>query len=161
MRIILYQMKSDPRKIGKTKVREKVISHAILKEPTNVINPTYIIKSTAVLDGLQPNLLDCNYLYDASSKKYYFVNNIIRDNGGILQFQCAVDVLETYKDKLLQMTAFIERQENVYSPYIPDSELKITTANSQSGVARVVDKYSVGNLGNSVSYVISVNGGEQ
>lgn len=152
-------MKSDPRKVGKSKVREKVISHAILKEPTNVINPTYIIKSTAVLDGLQPNLLGCNYLYDDSCKKYYFVNNIIRDNGGILQFECTVDVLETYKQNILQLTTLVERQENKYNPYIPDSELKITSASSSTGKARILDKYSVGNLGNSFSYVITVNGG--
>ena len=67
--------------------------------------------------------------------------------------------METYKNNILSLTTLIERQENVYSPYIVDNELKVSTANRDSGVSRVLDKYSVGTLGNNISYVITTVGG--
>ena len=152
-------MKSDRRKIGKTKVRVKNIANAVLKNECSIINPIFVLKNAQVIDSSRPNILKCNYLYSSDFKKYYFVENITCREGGIYEFNCSVDVLETYKNNILQLTTLVERQENKFSPYIPDSELKITSANSSTGKARVLDKYSIGNLGNSFSYVITVNGG--
>ena len=100
-----------------------------------------------------------NYLYSYATKKYYFVSDIRWVTGSCLELICVEDVLESYKNEIRNITTLIERQENIYSPYIVDDELKVSTANRNTGIARVLDKYSVGALGNNFSFVITTVGG--
>ena len=160
MKIILYSMTSDRRKIGKQKAVLFELENVILKDNTSVINPTFIFNRKKPLNNESiPNYFTCNYIYSYGTNKYYFVNDIRMINASSLEFICTVDVLETYKNNILSLTTLIERQENIYSPYIVDNELKLTTANRDTGVSRVLDKYSVGMLGNNVTYVITTVGG--
>lgn len=160
MKIILYSMTSDKRKIGKTKARLFELDNVVMKDSTSVVNPTFIFNRKKPQENeILPSYFSCNYIYSYATKKYYFVNDIRMANASALEFVCTVDVLETYKNNILSLTTLIERQENLYSPYIVDNELKVSTANRDSGVSRVLDKYSVGSLGNSISYVITTVGG--
>ena len=160
MKIILYSMTSDKRKIGKTKARLFELDKVVMKENTSVINPTFVFNRKKPQENeILPSYFSCNYIYSYGTKKYYFVNDIRMSNASALEFVCTEDVLETYKNNILSLTTLIERQENIYSPYIVDNELKLSTANRDSGVSRVLDKYSVGSLGNNISYVITTVGG--
>ena len=160
MKIILYSMTSDKRKIGKTKAQLFELDKVVMKEDTSVINPTFVFnRKNPQLNEILPNYFSCNYIYSYGTEKYYFVNDIRMSNASALEFICTVDVLETYKNNILSLTTLIERQENIYSPYIVDNELKLTTANKTTGISRVLDKYSVGTLGNNISYVITTVGG--
>ena len=161
MKIILYSMTSDKRKIGKTKAKLFELDNVVMKEGTSVINPTFVFnRKKPRQNEILPNYFSCNYIYCYDTKKkYYFVNDIRMNNASALEFICTEDVLETYKNNILSLTTLIERQENVYSPYIVDNELKLSTANKKTGISRVLDKYSVGFLGNNISYVITTVGG--
>ena len=160
MKIVLYSMTSDKRKIGKTKARILVLDNVVMKENTSVINPTFVFNRKKPRENeILPNYFSCNYIYSYGTKKYYFVNDIRMSNASALEFICTEDVLESYKNKILSLTTLIERQEKVYSPYIVDNELKVSTANRDTGISRVLDKYTVGNLGNNISYVITTVGG--
>ena len=162
MKIILYSMTSDKRKIGKIKARLFDLDNVVLKDETSVVNPTFVFnRKKPQQNELLPNYFSCNYIYSYGTKKYYFVNDIRMKNASALEFICTEDVLETYKNEILSLTTLIERQENVYSPYIIDNELKLSTANRDTGVARVLDKYSVGTVGNNFSYVITTVGGRE
>lgn len=160
MKIILFSMTSDKRKIGKTKAKLFELDKVVMKENTSVINPTFILNRKKPQENeILPKYFSCNYIYSYGTKKYYFVNDIRMSNASALEFICTEDVLETYKNNILSLTTLIERQEKLYSPYIVDNELKVSTANSETGVSRVLDKYSVGSLGNNISYVITTVGG--
>ena len=160
MKIVLYSMTSDKRKIGKTMARILELDNVVMKEDTSVINPTFVFNRKKPRENeILPKYFSCNYIYSYGTKKYYFVNDIRMSNASALEFICTEDVLESYKKKILSLTTLIERQEKVYSPYIVDNELKVSTANSDTGISRVLDKYTVGNLGNNISYVITTVGG--
>ena len=160
MKIILYSMTSDKRKIGKTKARLFELDNVVLKDDTSVVNPTFVFnRKKPQQNELLPNYFNCNYIYSYGTKRYYFVNDIRMLNGSELEFICVEDVLETYRNEILSLTTLIERQENLYSPYILDNELRISTANVETGIPRKLDKYSVGTLGNNFSYVITTVGG--
>ena len=160
MKIVLYSMTSDKRKIGKTMAKILELDNVVMKENTSVINPTFVFNRKKPRENeILPNYFSCNYIYSYGTKKYYFVNDIRMSNASALEFICTEDVLESYKNKILSLTTLIERQEKVYSPYIVDNELKVSTANRDTGISRVLDKYSVGNLGNNISYVITTVGG--
>ena len=162
MKIILYSMTSDKRKIGKRKAILFELDKVVMKENTSVINPTFVFnRKKPQVNEILPNYFSCNYIYSYATKKYYFVNDIRMNNASALEFVCTEDVLETYKNNILSLTTLIERQENVYSPYIVDNELKLTTANKKTGISRVLNKYSVGSLGNNISYVITTVGGSE
>ena len=160
MKIILYSMTSDKRKIGKAKAKLFELDNVVMKEDTSVINPTFVFnrKKPQQNENL-PNYFKCNYIYLRGIKKYYFVNDIRMNNASALEFVCTEDVLETYKKNILSLTTLIERQENLYSPYILDNELRTSTANVETGIPRKLDKFSVGTLGNNFSYVITTVGG--
>ena len=157
MKIVLYSMTSDKRKIGKTKAKLFELENVIIKQSTSAIEPTFVVSKQKGKN--LPSMYRVNYLYSYATKKYYFVSDIRWVTGRCLELICVEDVLETYKNNILSLTTLIERQENVYSPYIVDDELKVTTANRDTGVSRVLDKYSVGSLGNIMSYVITTVGG--
>ena len=157
MKIVLYSMTSDKRKIGKTKAKLFELENVIIKQSTSAIEPTFVVSKQKGKN--LPSMYRVNYLYSYATKKYYFVSDIRWVTGSCLELICVEDVLETYKNNILSLTTLIERQENVYSPYIVDDELKVTTANRNTGVSRVLDKYSVGSLGNIMSYVITTVGG--
>ena len=160
MKIVLYSMTSDKRKIGKTMARILELDNVVMKEDTSVINPTFVFNRKKPRENeILPKYFSCNYIYSYGTKKYYFVNDIRMSNASALEFICTEDVLETYKNKILSLTTLIERQENLYSPYILDNELKISTANVETGIPRKLDKFSVGTLGNNFSYVITTVGG--
>ena len=160
MKIVLYSMTSDKRKIGKTMARILELDNVVMKEDTSVINPTFVFNRKKPRENeILPKYFSCNYIYSYGTKKYYFVNDIRMSNASALEFVCTEDVLETYKNKILSLTTLIERQENLYSPYILDNELKISTANVETGIPRKLDKFSVGTLGNNFSYVITTVGG--
>ena len=157
MKIVLYSMTSDKRKIGKTKAKLFELDNVIIKQSTSAIEPTFVVSKQKGKN--LPSMYRVNYLYSYATKKYYFVSDIRWVTGSCLELICFEDVLETYKNNILSLTTLIERQENVYSPYIVDNELKVSTANRNTGVSRVLDKYSVGSLGNNMSYVITTVGG--
>ena len=157
MKIVLYSMTSDKRKIRKTKAKLFELENVIIKQSTSAIEPTFVVSKQKGKNI--PSMYRVNYLYSYATKKYYFVSDIRWVTGSCLELICVEDVLESYKNNILSLTTLIERQENVYSPYIVDNELKVSTANKSTGVSRVLDKYSVGSLGNNISYVITTVGG--
>ena len=157
MKIVLYSMTSDKKKIGKTKAKLFELEHVVIKNDTSAIEPTFVVSKQK--GNNIPSMYRVNYLYSYATKKYYFVRDIRWVTGSCLELICVEDVLESYKNEIRNITTLIERQENVYSPYIVDDELRVSTANRNTGIARVLDKYSVGALGNNFSFIITTVGG--
>ena len=115
MKIVLYSMTSDKRKIGKTKAKLFELDNVVMKDNTSVVNPTFIFNRKKTRQNeILPNYFKCNYIYSYGTKKYYFVSDIRMINGSALEFICVEDVLETYKKNILSLTTLIERQENLY-----------------------------------------------
>ena len=152
MKLILYENKSDNNVVNKVINRLDVIEHAVLKDSTSILSPSFIINfKKSINNEIVPNLLKCNYIYCYATKRYYFVNDIELDNASRLIFKCSVDVLYTYRNEIKRLKTYVERQENKYNKYIIDNEYPIRCE-------RKLELVNVGSVGSEISYILTVLG---
>lgn len=66
-----------------------------------------------------------NYAYIPDLNRYYFIRKESMITGNRIEYELEVDVLKTYANEILGISAYIERQENVFHPFYIDNELPI------------------------------------
>lgn len=98
------------------------LSNVIFKDSTSIVKPTLRITGIGS-DG--NGVLDYNYVYIQELSRYYFVDNIISVNNQVFDIMCTVDVLYTYRTELLQLSAYVSRNEYTYSTKIKDDYLPL------------------------------------
>ena len=118
-------------------------------------------KEIYIMDGvdiLQPvfilsdfDITNINYCYIDKFKRYYFIEWTTQENGMFLA-TCKVDVLFTYKNSILTISALIKKQEFVYDEFLIDENVK-------EKVGTFTEKKKIGSIGNTISYVLTVTGG--
>ena len=106
MNIILYYNKSPKNKIGKTL--------------SNANNITGTLRGETSTSNIQLflNIVDLNpynYMYIADFDKYYFITNIISVRTGLWLVSASIDVLESYKNEILQLNVILSDTESVGS----------------------------------------------
>lgn len=120
------------------------------KSQTEITKPTIILK-------YEDSLLQSNYCYIEKFNRYYYIDSIRLGLGNVLEVECSVDVLMSYADDIANISTIIDRQENVYSPYIRDNML-LTRCD------RIVDKKNIGVIPTDGNYKIVLtvtNGGAE
>lgn len=106
MNIILYNNKSPKNKIGKTLVNANTIT-GTLRGETSTSNIQLLL-----------NIVDLNpynYMYIADFDKYYFITNIISVRTELWLVSASIDVLESYKNEILQLNVILSDTESVGS----------------------------------------------
>lgn len=106
MNIILYDNKSPKNKIGKTLVNANNIT-GTLRGETSTSNIQMLVNIV--------NLNPYNYMYIADFDKYYFITNIISVRTGLWLVNASIDVLESYKNEILQLNVILSDTESVGS----------------------------------------------
>ena len=106
MNIILYDNKSPKNKIGKTLVNANNITGTLRGETS-----TSSIQLLLNIVDLNPY----NYMYIADFGKYYFITNIISVRTGLWLVSASIDVLESYKNEILQLNVILSDTESVGS----------------------------------------------
>lgn len=81
------------------------------EEYTGVLNATFNIL-TPVVRFRTRTPVSFNYVYIESLNRYYFVSELNQD-GDICTVRLRVDVLQTYKEKILASSATLTKGENV------------------------------------------------
>ena len=115
----LYRNNSDLNTINKSLTTLATCAEIKLKEPTDVVSPTF------VLSGMNTSeIIGCNYIYYPAFQRYYFIRNKKSVHTDVWELQCEVDAIETFRYDILNLEAVIERQENVYNLYLDDGTLK-------------------------------------
>lgn len=116
MNIILYNNLSNNDVINKniTSVQE---IQGNLKGDCSMLNPSF---------SLAISNIDFNYLYVPEFKRYYFVTDKVYNINGLIDVNCEVDVLYTYKDMILKSEAIVTRATNKANVYLPDSNYVVT-----------------------------------
>ena len=158
MTIYLYNSADDKRVVHKTLTGGYSIS-AVLLETSSVINPRLKL-------AWNDNYVSCNYLYIPAFNRFYFINNISADVGGIAIIDAHVDVLKTYASAFETCAAVVTRATRLNqngsarSTYIPDSKLPISTGRSIkavefSGTDLNIDTATM----TSTNFVLNVAGG--
>lgn len=132
MKITFYKMTSDEMMIDKKRKEVKTYDKFYLKEDSNVLNPTIIIDGIDELfdsdiSKTTYSLQDVNYAYIYKFKRYYYITNTRFLDRNRVEFSLKVDVLNTYKDEILNSKQHVIRNENNFNLYLDDSEITTET----------------------------------
>lgn len=100
----------EPNKLNKV-INGGVAYYIRIKAPTSVINPTIILEIPS--NGHSTPVPDYNYCYIRQFNRYYFITNMTILNNNIYEFSLSVDVLMSYKNKILEQTAFISTNQYI------------------------------------------------
>lgn len=146
MDIKLYHTNSPNNKIGKVLSSENIYTGS-LRDSSEVVNPEVLIESSSVLNY--------NYAYIPAFHRYYFIKGITSYRTGLWLVKMEIDVLETYKDDILELHCILEATEDYKaSNYLPDSE---------SWVSKVKAKTDIINFSNGLldsgEYILITAGG--
>lgn len=91
-----------------------------LKNPENLITPSIVINHRESFKH--------NYAYIPDFNRYYFIRNVTRVNRDLVQLILEVDVLETFKEDILQAEGTISRHKSANKHYdggdYPNEEVK-------------------------------------
>lgn len=82
----------------------------VLKENTNVDNPTFILTHNGV-----PTFDYCLWIFG-----YYFVEDIKLQSKDVYEVNCKLDVLATYRNDILNSNQFVLRSSSDYNTYLKD-----------------------------------------
>ena len=131
MNLTLYKNLSEKNKIGKV-LHNELSLNGNLREESSIINPTILVEHS--------NLSVYNYAYIPEFKRYYFVSEMSSVRNGLWRVSLSVDVLESYKTDILNLSCIVDKQQNQsYNNYIDDgsyvnrADSFIEIANYQNG----------------------------
>lgn len=103
MLIKTYNYNGEPNRINKT-LKENEEYTGVLNSTVNLLEPVIRFRTH--------NVVTFNYVYIESLHHYYFVSEI-RQDGDVCTVCLRVDVLMTYKDKILDSTGTLTKGETV------------------------------------------------
>ena len=95
------------------------------KDATSIENPIIELNSFGEID-----ITSCNYCYIDDIDKYYWIDDIVLVTAKIAELHCSLDPLATYKDEILDQSAYVLYSASRYDKYLPD--LRIPLSNHTS-----------------------------
>lgn len=113
MEIDFYKNTSDKRVMNKSIGTAVTFSSCQLIEPCGVLNPSFTIDRNE-------SLYTYNYVYIPKYSRYYYIDEIIVNDGVSMTVKCSVDVLMSWKTELANCDVNSRCNENNYDMYLPD-----------------------------------------
>lgn len=107
MQLKFYKQSATPSRVDKRGYLEErgTISNVVLKDSTNLMTPTFILKT-------QDLVYNSNYLYCSFTKRYYYIESVEAMTGGRVAVHCKIDVLFTYRNEIMSSSAWVVRSES-------------------------------------------------
>lgn len=113
--IELYKNTAEANRVDKTDYLEYIRSiGGVMREASSVTDMTITLQLNEY-----PNF---NYVKIPILKRYYFVNDITLINANLYELDLEVDPLMSYKEAILGLTAFVDRNEFLSNPRIIDKK---------------------------------------
>lgn len=114
-----------------------------IKDSNSIINPVILLQTDST-----PNF---NYARIEDWARYYFVDDIISVRNGVWEIYLREDVLETYADGILNLTAFVDVNEHTYNDDIVNDKYAVALGQDIDDVVIENDVFGT----NDYSYVIN------
>lgn len=89
----------------------------------SVVDNDGVLASFEVSEG---NIFDYNYLYIPDLNRYYFIENISASTNNVYTLSCSVDVLMSFRDEILALEVYVDRNEFDYNADTFDNEIVIS-----------------------------------
>lgn len=117
MNITLYKNSAEKNRMYKDSFlgENHEFTNCTLKAPTSFTNPIIVLYETNYITQNQ-----YNYAYIPEFKRYYFVTDIICISKNMWEIHMHVDVLMSWKEKIVTNKALILRSSNRYNEYLDD-----------------------------------------
>lgn len=146
--ITLKKCLSPVNKLTKTFAGTTQSFNVVLKENTDVFQPTFILQT----DGAK--LWDYNYIDGSNfSGRQYFITDVRSIGNNRFEVDAKTDVLSTWASEIRGNTAVIKRQEKLFNLYLDDPEFHVYNyENIQT------KQFPVNNFNKLLNYVLVVNG---
>ena len=122
MVVKLYKTSSQKNKLTKTLIDELTLSDVKLKGECSIERPRLVIS------GLSD--FRYNYLYIPAYTRHYYITDIAILNNELVQIECEVDVLMSFKEQILSNKGTVERNEEIYNSMFIDSTIPATIDNN-------------------------------
>ena len=108
MELKFYKQAATPNRVDKSGYLTEIgsLSGVILKADTNLMRPTFILKTN-------PLVYNSNYLYNTFTKRYYYIREVTALSGGRISIDCDIDVLFTYKNEILNSSGWVVRSDSI------------------------------------------------
>ena len=132
MNITLYNMTSPENKIGKSMT-------VVLSLTGELRNGCSRSSPAIMIEADMGSLGNCNYMYIAEFERYYYVTDIISHRNDLVEVRGRVDVLESFKDSILNEKVILKRQRDNWNLYVEDGSFityakdKMYTVNFPAG----------------------------
>lgn len=144
MQLYLYKINAPHNYVNKFAKDYQLIGilDGYLKQPTSILHPSILIDPTGdanrlVADDNNNDIVDdsnnditfisndvslyyANYVYIPEFKRYYYINDIIVVTNALIQINTDVDVLMSFKDDILNLDAFVARNEFNFNQFVKD-----------------------------------------
>ena len=147
MQIILYNTASENNKINKDISTEILTVDGTLKNECAISNPMIRLQATS-------DIVNANYAYIPTFKRYYFVNKVTSLANGLWLLDLSCDVLMSFKDSILDLECVVSRSSSSYNSYFNDDEF--SCYNNDRVQTKIFPNSGVFNSGR--SYLITVSG---
>lgn len=107
--------------VQKTFNKELTLDNVTLKDSTDVITPSILLKISS--NDSKKDVITSTYAYIPVFKRYYYVTNATVVRNTLFQLDLRVDVLMSFSSKIYEQTAYIKRTESPYqSSYLRDDQ---------------------------------------
>lgn len=90
-----------------------------VKDNTDLLNPVILINADAIPTS--------NYCKIHEFGRWYFITDITIVSAHLFAIHCAVDVLQSFKNDVLNASIIARRSSSWYDPYLPDEYAKNRT----------------------------------
>lgn len=157
MHITLYNCSSDKRRLIKNYEVIMTYNSCHLKDNTSILDPTFLVKDMSG-EGIRKD--EFNYVFCAElGRRFYFVKDVVKQRGGVIEIICHVDVLTTYASQIYKHNALVVRSEKKFfekssNGIFFDPEYPIRSD-------ATVTTIEIGQVANNHAYYLTVNGGVQ
>lgn len=150
MTVTLYQNLSESNYVNKTLASEIPITGNMVNA-SSVLNPVILVKAESA------GIVLSNYMLIHEWQRYYFITDIISVRQGLWEIHGHVDVLMTFKNQFLRLSAIVARQEYLYNLYLDDDKFLINAPRQY--VTKAFPNRAVSNELGGRGFVLTVAGG--
>ena len=154
MKVTLFNNTSDEKVVGKNLAKVAELTDVQWKENTDILHPTITFRKFLDENGQQV-WKQFNYImieWNGLPTRYYFVDKMQVNKGGIIEIECRVDVRQTWRKQMRTKKYLVARQEKIHNFYVADNRVVLTDARQLE--SKIICQ-KVGTTGGSIILTVS------
>lgn len=117
--------------------------NVVLKDATSLVNPTFLLART-----------DSKWNYIKWAGRYYYVDDIVRNNAKLSEYKCSLDILATFRTAIRDSSAYIVR--STYTTDRTKQDPLVSVFNGYTGRSTASEDFVL--YSTDYSYVLTIDG---